>query len=181
MNTVCRDCGKPLGKRNKTGYCNQCRGRHVPRCSLCGQATKPDGEHDCKNIDVRGERRCECGTPLNNVGWERWSTVCRRCSKRKWREIERQERHRLRQEFGGKCCRCGYDRCQAALHFHHVDASEKYDWNVKGKGGASIREVREHPERFQLVCACCHIEIHEGERQCDGASENTDTVTTLGA
>jgi hypothetical protein len=57
------------------------------------------------------------------------------------------------------------------LHFHHIDASEKYDWNVKGKGGASIREVRKHPERFQLVCACCHIEIHCSKENNNATAE----------
>jgi hypothetical protein len=28
-------------------------------------------------------------------------------------------------EAGGRCALCGYDRCAAALHFHHVDPGSK--------------------------------------------------------
>jgi len=27
--------------------------------------------------------------------------------------------------LGGKCCCCGYNRCEAALDFHHVEESSK--------------------------------------------------------
>lgn len=155
----CKLCDRPLKRGNKSGYCRQC---YKPtRCELCGKIVGELGEHQCASVDLRGERRCEvCGSTLGNTGWQRWSKICRRCSKQRWRVIEKEKRRVLREQFGGKCSRCGYDKCEAALHFHHKDASEKYDWNVKGKTGASIREVEAHPERFELVCVRCHVEIH---------------------
>lgn len=161
MNKLCKACGQPLKKprTNKTGFCKKCR--RSPRCQACGRLTKADGSHECASIDLRGERHCEiCNRILHNDNWERWSRICRRCSARKWRAIEKKQRKELVQDWGGRCQICGYSKCKAALHFHHKDASEKYDWNVKGKGGASIREVKAHPERFQLVCVRCHVEIH---------------------
>lgn len=62
--------------------------------------------------------------------------------------------------FGGACQRCGYSRCLRALHFHHTDASEKYDWPGT-RGHASLDEVGAHPERFLLLCANCHAEEEE--------------------
>jgi hypothetical protein len=64
-----------------------------------------------------------------------------------------------RQLFGMVCQLCGYSRCVDALHFHHLDHSEKQEWSKK-RGNASPSEVLEHPDRFQLVCANCHYEIH---------------------
>jgi hypothetical protein len=66
-------------------------------------------------------------------------------------------------EFGGKCQRCGYDRCMRALQFHHTDDSEKKEWNEKNGryGGASAAEIKAHPERFVLLCANCHFEEHD--------------------
>lgn len=29
--------------------------------------------------------------------------------------------------MGGKCVLCGYDKCIAALEFHHIDKSQKND------------------------------------------------------
>lgn len=71
----------------------------------------------------------------------------------------------MRRRFGKACSRCGYSRCADALHFHHKDRSEKYMWNARNKGGASLREIKRHPERFTLLCANCHIELHARERR----------------
>lgn len=62
-------------------------------------------------------------------------------------------------EFGGACQKCGYNRSPRALHFHHNDASEKYEWGANGK--AALREISAHPERFILLCANCHAEEHD--------------------
>jgi hypothetical protein len=72
---------------------------------------------------------------------------------------EKRTRAEILALFGGRCLRCGYDRCARALHFHHADSSEKYEWSNSGK--ASLREVSSHPERFILLCANCHAEEHE--------------------
>jgi hypothetical protein len=124
------------------------------------------GKHVCATVKAKGVRKCRlCGARLRNTGWERYSPRCARCAKQAWRNLERRQRKALRQQFGGKCSRCGYDRCESALHFHHKDGTgEKYLWNVKGKRGASIREIKAHPERFALLCANCHIETHCAQR-----------------
>lgn len=70
-------------------------------------------------------------------------------------------RQHLVEQFGGKCERCGYDKCNRALHFHHRDSSEKRMWNKHGR--VSNKEVRQYPERFILLCSNCHAEIHDEE------------------
>ena len=70
----------------------------------------------------------------------------------------------LLHEFGGKCSRCRYDRCARALQFHHKDSSEKRLYS-RGRGNASLAEVQQHPERFELLCANCHFEQHEAQDQ----------------
>jgi len=136
------------------------------QCNKCGRILPKSGEHKCASVDLKGERHCtECSKVLSNTGWERWSKICRKCSKRQWRDKERQDRRKLREQFGDKCSVCGYDKCKTALHFHHLDSSEKYDWNVEGQGGASIREIKHHPERFKLLCANCHIETHNPDKE----------------
>jgi hypothetical protein len=67
----------------------------------------------------------------------------------------------LVERFGGKCQRCGYDRCMRALQFHHADDSEKKQWAGARKGSATWAEVNAHPERFLLLCANCHFEEHD--------------------
>ena len=60
--------------------------------------------------------------------------------------------------FGSVCQKCGYFKCLAALHFHHIDPSEKKEWLHSYY--RSLLEVEAHPERFLLLCANCHAETH---------------------
>ena len=63
---------------------------------------------------------------------------------------------------GGKCQICGYDKCQGALEFHHIDPSEK-DFGIGQKGYTrSIGENKKEVDKCILVCANCHREIHAG-------------------
>lgn len=159
----CEGCNKPIPNRKdrKTNFCKACSFRRCPVCGVILPANTTN--HDCKSVDLKQDRHCvDCGKPLSSIGYERWKNSCPQCEKRKWREKNAIERKALRVKFGGKCCVCGYDRCFAALHFHHIDNSEKYEWS--NKGNASLREIKAHPERFQLLCANCHIELHEQER-----------------
>lgn len=71
-------------------------------------------------------------------------------------------REELLDLFDHKCRICGYDRCDDALHFHHIDRSEKSRYS-SGKTYAAQGEVRNHPERFELLCANCHAETHHDE------------------
>lgn len=61
---------------------------------------------------------------------------------------------------GGKCCQCGYDKCPAALEFHHTDPSEK-DFGISAKGlTRSWEKLKEELDKCILVCSNCHREIH---------------------
>ncbi len=51
----------------------------------------------------------------------------------------------------GGCIVCGYNKCAAALHFHHVETKEHRVWIPSGK----------EFEKCILLCANCHFEIHE--------------------
>ena len=61
-------------------------------------------------------------------------------------------------EAGGCCAVCGYDRCIANLHFHHVDPARKA-FGVTVASGKSLAAYREEARKCVLVCANCHGEI----------------------
>lgn len=67
---------------------------------------------------------------------------------------------RLIEYKGGKCQICGYNKCQDALEFHHLDPSKK-DYNVSG-GTKSFNTLKSEVDKCILVCANCHREIHSG-------------------
>jgi PHP family Zn ribbon phosphoesterase len=64
-------------------------------------------------------------------------------------------------EYKGSCCSiCGYNKCVAALEFHHTDPSEK-DFGISAKGlTRSWDKLKEELDKCILVCANCHREIH---------------------
>lgn len=59
---------------------------------------------------------------------------------------------------GGKCVRCGYDKCSGALEFHHIDASQK-DFTISNDR-AKLEESIEESKKCILLCANCHRELH---------------------
>lgn len=69
--------------------------------------------------------------------------------------------------LGGKCCICGYDRCNAALDFHHRDPKTK-EFAISGKGlTRSWDSLRVELDKCMLVCNRCHAEIHHCSNECD--------------
>lgn len=68
---------------------------------------------------------------------------------------------------GGKCERCGYNKCPAAMVFHHPDPNEK-DFGIAASGNTrSFEKIKTEIEKCVLLCAVCHAEIHyeEDEKQ----------------
>ena len=74
-----------------------------------------------------------------------------------WRKIE------AIKYKGGKCIKCGYDRCYSALEFHHRDKTQKeFCWSqMRNKAWATI--IREL-DKCDLLCANCHREEHFDKR-----------------
>lgn len=67
---------------------------------------------------------------------------------------------------GGKCERCGYNKCVGALDFHHVngksdknfilsDKNLKLDWEI----------IKAELDKCELLCANCHREVHYAEEK----------------
>lgn len=58
------------------------------------------------------------------------------------------------------CIKCGYDKCLAALEFHHLDTTQK-DFGIGAKGYTRAWEkVKAELDKCILVCSNCHREIH---------------------
>ena len=67
---------------------------------------------------------------------------------------------------GGSCIKCGYNKSNAALEFHHRDSSTK-DFVVSANGLARAwSTVKAELDKCDLLCANCHREVHyEMEQQ----------------
>ena len=85
------------------------------------------------------------------------------------REAVKKRRRKLREmarEYkGGKCMICGYKKCQRALSFHHIDPSKKkFDLSSRGLT-RSWERIQKEIDKCVLLCANCHMEVHEGITQ----------------
>ena len=67
-------------------------------------------------------------------------------------------KNKLVEYKGGKCEKCGYNKCIDALEFHHKDPNQK-DFSIGGKSW-SFEKLKNEVDKCILVCANCHREIH---------------------
>lgn len=67
---------------------------------------------------------------------------------------------KIKQQRGGKCIRCGYNRCIKALEFHHLDPSKK-DFTISNDHFKLADAVKES-KKCILICSNCHKELHDG-------------------
>lgn len=61
--------------------------------------------------------------------------------------------------LGGKCSKCGYDKCSRALEFHHKDPSTKKN-GLAEYSNTSWPSYKEELDKCIILCANCHAEEH---------------------
>lgn len=80
------------------------------------------------------------------------------------KELEKSYYKRIKEALiqykGGKCQICGYNKCNSALEFHHIEPQQK-DFSISG-GTKSFENLKPEVDKCILVCANCHREIHAG-------------------
>lgn len=86
---------------------------------------------------------------------------CKACVKKQTVKRGRQLKLDCIAYKGGKCQKCGYNKCQAALDFHHRDPSEK-DFPLCQKYGCRkiSDRIKKELDKCDLLCANCHREEH---------------------
>jgi hypothetical protein len=67
------------------------------------------------------------------------------------------------EHLGGRCEICGHNKCMRALSFHHRDPLKK-DFGISAQGMTrSWERVKTEVEKCMLLCANCHMELHDEE------------------
>ena len=155
MILICKQCGKEFeAKRKDAQYCSGACSKKASReraskginnkekvCPKCGNTFVIKGS-------AFSRRYCyNCIPEIGNTGAANRKII------KKW-AVEYK---------GGKCCKCGYDKCLDALDLHHLNPAEK-DFNLSDRN-LSLDWVEITPEldKCILVCANCHREIHSEE------------------
>ena len=73
---------------------------------------------------------------------------------------EKRNKEKAIEYKGGKCEKCGYDKCNSALEFHHLDPTKK-DFSPSANMNMAWNKIQNEIDKCILVCANCHREIHE--------------------
>lgn len=118
----------------------------MKKCKLCGK--------DFEIIDKGWARTyCyECSPSYGNDSGNSHAgniTVKRRAIKK-----------HLIERAGGRCAQCGYDKCQAALQFHHLDPTQK-DFTISQNFNNDVEKLYIEVDKCVLLCANCHAELHQ--------------------
>jgi hypothetical protein len=92
----------------------------------------------------------------------RGSYRCKLCRQEHVADRRRRVKRILVREAGGCCRLCGYSRCIAALHFHHLDPTEKHFALASEGLTRSIADARDEASKCVLLCANCHAEVEAG-------------------
>lgn len=116
---------------------------------------------------AQGDRQVDlvCAThgPGPHVLEGRGSYRCMRCRAAQVSAHRRRIKQRLLAEAGGACSLCGYARCVAALHFHHLDPATK-SFHLSRNGVArSLERARAEAAKCVVLCANCHAEVESGQ------------------
>lgn len=137
--------------------CSQCNVRHylkkyklktlrslnqntvLYKCRFCGEEDQANF-YRRKNKIISGNQCISCGNKINAERNRKTKLLC----------IEYK---------GGKCQKCGYNKCPAALAFHHRNPKEK-DLKWKNLKNMKFDKIKPELDKCDLVCNNCHAEVH---------------------
>ena len=157
--------------RNKHTYwlcqCDCGNKKIIQTSHLTSGASKSCG-CESKLNDIQQPRKCIlCGKDFIANSYKR--LYCYECSPQGLstaeviRSKKRALKHLLVQYKGGKCQKCGYDKCEGALQFHHRDPKQK-DFTLSqinlNDTNFSMEKIKQEIDKCDLLCANCHFEEH---------------------
>ena len=112
-------------------------------CEICNEKFETSSSSRIYCYNCSGE-----STRLDNQTRKHQKTILRRSMKLQVIKM-----------LGGKCSRCGYNKCIDALEFHHKNPKEK-EFKLGSGNTMSWKEYKNEVSKCILLCSNCHKEIH---------------------
>lgn len=127
----------------------------------------PFGEHNNRQLEKErhdGLKTCAgpCGKDKPVTEFSKRDGICKKCLALKTRTKRRETKLFAVRYLGGKCIKCGYNKCLAGFDFHHRKPSEK-DFEIGRMKWRSIEELIAELDKCDLMCRNCHAEEHDGD------------------
>ncbi len=96
---------------------------------------------------------------------EGFCSYCKSCLSEISTDGQKDRKKKAVEYKGGKCEKCGYDKCLAAFDFHHLDPNEKdYEPSRLFGQNHSWETIKSELDKCALLCANCHRETHNEEK-----------------
>lgn len=112
------------------------------------------------NLTTQKKHHCrKCGESNSSKFSPGRFTECRKCRVLEQKGRYKKYKKELIDYMGGKCQLCGYNKCMAALDFHHKNPEEKNP-NWKNIRSWTPSKSKKEIDKCILVCRNCHSEIH---------------------
>ena len=115
----------------------------IKKCEICENTFETNSVTRIYCYECSGE-----STRLDNTTRKHQKTILRRSMKLQAIKL-----------LGGKCCKCGYDKCVDALEFHHENQDDK-EFKLGSGNTMSWKDYKTEAMKCILVCSNCHKEIH---------------------
>lgn len=87
--------------------------------------------------------------------------VCKKCNVERINKFREKNMQKALDSKGHKCKNCGYNKCDAALEFHHINPKEK-SFMINKSNTISWKRIEKELKKCILLCANCHRELHNG-------------------
>jgi hypothetical protein len=147
--------------------CSKAIKASVKYCVVCRTKNKTDQLTKKLDLDQKVCPRCKRTKSTKDFFFNKkrmdWSGYCKSCYSDDVASRQVAFKKKCVEYKGGKCIVCGYDKCLAALDFHHRDPKEK-DFGISQFRCVSFEKNKERVtkelDKCDLVCANCHREIH---------------------
>ena len=165
--TVIAEAPSRSGKTYWLCQCDCGNQKEIQGTHLKNGAIKTCGCRKENNEKSLEEKQCEiCGKFFRPYITGMTRKYCYECSPSNLSRSEtisclrRAMKKEMVKQKGGKCERCGYDKCIDALHFHHKNEKEK-KFGLSYSGVThSWKEYQKEASKCILLCANCHAEEH---------------------
>lgn len=121
-------------------------GKEMKTCKECNKEFPKDLDHFY-------------GSGFTKLGNQKFKSRCKKC----YESVQKSRFEERIARFYGKyeCQVCGYNKCRAAIEFHHIEESKK-DFEISKMRHYSEASLFAELEKCMIVCANCHREIHHG-------------------
>lgn len=149
-------------------------------CKKCGDTIPLRVKIDGKERNLKNRKYCFVCSPFGKHNTKKLHVSPKDRKRRddngkRVTEYRRRQKRRAVEYKGGRCQKCGYNKCIKALEFHHLDPSQK-DFAFSGRC-ISWEKMRPELDKCVMLCRNCHAEVHDGLATPEGFEPPTQTLT----